>query len=66
MKAPWVIVHQGTLMNECTRCGDRMQLKLPVSASVYHAAAMAFIDLHAACPEPAPQEPTHAKPIEQT
>lgn len=52
----WIIAHDATkgadaYMMECLRCGAVERFSLPISVTVYCAAAKAFVKRHKACKE---------------
>lgn len=64
--SPWIVAHDATKGNdamamECLRCGTKQRFVLPISISVWCAAAKAFEREHANCKACyAPAEPSHA------
>lgn len=57
-KGDWIVVRQGDLAGECLRCGDKLNLPLPMLVDVWVAAAKAFCKLHMNCKE----KPEERKP----
>ena len=49
-KAPWVKAKSGG-GGECTRCGEKFEMVLPLPVSVWVAATEAFVRLHERCEE---------------
>jgi hypothetical protein len=47
--ADYIVVHQSDMSVECTVCGARATLKLPVEMDVWLAAMAAFGQIHAGC-----------------
>ena len=48
IRAPWVLAKTGG-GGECTRCGERFEMKLPLPVDVWVAAVDAFVRLHERC-----------------
>jgi hypothetical protein len=59
-KSEWVILDsdgQGRI-GRCTRCGDVLRLKLPMSLKAFAMYLTAFAEEHCHCEEPSPNEAT--------